>query len=94
LVFQINSTNVKVNKQIKFVQAGENVVLDIRGLIYYGGFHFTSRIITCNGDVWYHDGMTMRNTCENGGVVENFSNKKILTCRGKELLLAIYARRI
>jgi hypothetical protein len=38
--------------------------------------------------------MTTRNTCENGGVVENFSNKKILTCRGKELLLAIYARRI
>jgi hypothetical protein len=59
LVFQIDSTNVKISKKIKFVQDGENVVLDIRGLIYYSGFHFTSRIITFNGDIWYHDGITM-----------------------------------
>jgi hypothetical protein len=50
LVFQIDSTNVKISKKIEFVQDGENIVLDIRGLIYYGGFHFTSRIITFNGD--------------------------------------------
>ena len=34
LVFEINSRNIKVSKTLKFVQEGETVILDIRGLIY------------------------------------------------------------
>ena len=45
LVFKINSINIKLSKTLKFVQDGETVVLDIRGLIYHGDFHFTSRIL-------------------------------------------------
>jgi len=58
LVFEINSRNIKVSKTLKFEQEGETVVLDVRGLIYHGDFHFTSRIIGNDGIVWYHDGMT------------------------------------
>ena len=36
---------------LKFVQDGETVVLDVRGLIYYGDFHFTSQIIGSDGNV-------------------------------------------
>jgi len=43
---------------MKFEQEGKTVVLDVRGLIYYGDFHFTSHIIGTDGIVWYHDGMT------------------------------------
>src|SRR6202142_1649688 len=45
LVFEINSKNIKLSKTLKFEQKGETVVLDVRGLIYHGDFHFTSRII-------------------------------------------------
>src|ERR1700733_11403718 len=42
LVFEINSRNIKVSKTLKFEQEGETVVLDVRGLIYHGDFHYIS----------------------------------------------------
>ena len=45
LIFEINSRNIKVSKTLKFEQEGETVVLDVRGLIYCGYFHFTSCIM-------------------------------------------------
>jgi hypothetical protein len=92
LVFEINSKNIKISKTLKFVQDGETVVLDVRGLIYHGDFHFTSRIIGNDNNVWYHDGMTTSSTCENEGDFDSFSTKKMLKCQGKRLLLAVYAR--
>jgi hypothetical protein len=49
---------MKVSKTLAFEQEGKTVVLDVRGLIYHGDFHFTSCIIRIDGIVWYHDGMT------------------------------------
>src|SRR5882672_12521667 len=51
LVFEINSRNIKVSKTLKFEQEGETVVLDVKGLIYHGDFHFTSHIIGTDGMV-------------------------------------------
>ena len=60
LVFEINSRDIKVSKTLKFELESETVyvVLDVRGLIYLGDFHFTSCIIGTDGIVWFHDGMT------------------------------------
>ena len=44
LVFEINSQNMKISNTLTFVQDNETVVLDVRGLIYYGNFHYTSHI--------------------------------------------------
>ncbi|KAF8222805.1 hypothetical protein L208DRAFT_1213142, partial [Tricholoma matsutake] len=30
---------------------------DLRGVIYYVANHFTARVITGSGMVWYHDGL-------------------------------------
>ena len=92
LVFEINSRNIEVSKTLKFEQEGDTVVLDIRGLIYYGDFHFTSCIIVSDGVVWYHDGITTRSSCENEGDFNKFSSKNLLKCRGKNLILVVYAR--
>src|SRR5882724_7842651 len=92
LVFEINTRNIKVSKTLKFEQEGETVVLDVRGLIYHGDFHFTSHIIRTDGNVWYHDGMTSRSSCENEGDFDKFSSKNLLKCRGKKLILVVYAR--
>ena len=77
---------------MKFEQEGETVALDIRGLIYHGDFHFTSRIIGTDGMVWYHDGITTRSSCENEGDFTKFSSKNLLKYRGKNLILVVYAR--
>jgi hypothetical protein len=92
LVFEINSRNIKVSKTLKFEQEGETVVLDVRGLVYHGNFHFTSRIIGTDGIVWYHDGMTTGSSCENEGDFDKFSSKKLLRCKRKRLILVVYAR--
>ncbi len=92
LVFEINTRNIKVSKTLKFEQEGRTVVLDVRGLIYYGGFHFTSHIIGTDGVAWYHDGMTTGSNCENDGDFDKFSSNNLLNCRGKKLILVVYAR--
>ena len=51
LVFEINSKNIKISKTLKIVQDSETVVLEVRGLIYHGDFHFTSCIIGNDNDV-------------------------------------------
>jgi hypothetical protein len=83
LVFEINTKNIKISKTLKFEQEGRMVVLDVRGLIYQGYFHFTSRIIGTDGIVWYHDGMTTGSNCENDGDFDKFSSNNLLNCRGK-----------
>ena len=92
LVFEINSINTKVSKTLKCEQKGETVVLDVRGLIYHGDFHFTSRIIGTDGIVWYHDGMTTESSCENEGDFDKLSSRNLLKCKGKKLILVVYAR--
>ena len=67
LVFEINSKNIKTSKTLKIVQDGETVILEVRGLIYQGDFHFTSHIIGNDNNVWYHDGMITGSTCDNEG---------------------------
>src|ERR1700734_1386815 len=92
LVFEINSRKIKVSETLKFEQEGETVVLNVRGLIYHGDFHFTSRIIGTDGMVWYHDGMTTGSSCENEGDFDKLSSKNLLKCKGKKLILVVYAR--
>ncbi|KIM78557.1 hypothetical protein PILCRDRAFT_75281, partial [Piloderma croceum F 1598] len=82
----------QVSKTLKFEQEGETVVLDVRGLIYHGDFHFTSRIIGTDGMVWYHDGMTTGSSCENEGDFDKFFSRKLSRCKGKKLILVVYAR--
>jgi hypothetical protein len=92
LAFEINSRNIKVSKTLKFVQDDETAVLDIKGLIYHGDFHFTSCIIENDGSVWFHDGMTTGNSCENEGDFDKFTSRELLKCNGKVLVLVLYAR--
>ena len=83
LIFEINSRNIKLSKTLKFEQEGETVVLDVRGLIYQGDFHFTSHIIG-TGILWYHDGMTTGSSCENEGDFDKLSSRNLLKCKGEK----------
>ncbi len=46
----------------------------LKGLIYFGGFHFTSQFIDKNNGVWYHDGVETDQTCQFQGQLNNLSN--------------------
>jgi hypothetical protein len=65
-------------------------VLQLKGMIYHEGFHFTSCIVSSDGAVWFNDGMITGRQCEKDGDLETTLSGKLMKCRGKNLVLAIY----
>jgi hypothetical protein len=41
----------------------------LRGIMYYGDHHFTSRFVSRHGVVWYHDGVATRSSLINDGSI-------------------------
>ena len=71
---------------------GENTILRLKGIIYYGNFHFISRIITNDGKIWLHDGMTSGRNSIMEGNMQNITHNYLTQCKGKVVALAIYAQ--
>ena len=92
MVFEYPDFDISTSHKIKFNVDDETKVLYLRGIVYHGNNHFTSRIITANGKIWYHDGITTGNICMNEGQL-NTSAIDLKNCQGKQLVLAIYAER-
>ncbi|KAJ7223620.1 hypothetical protein C8J57DRAFT_1094271 [Mycena rebaudengoi] len=59
------------------------------GIIYHGDEHFTSRMFTTNGDIWFHNGITTRSSTRFEGNLRNIALTSLHTYRGKR-----YARRV
>ncbi|KAA1479679.1 hypothetical protein DENSPDRAFT_743690, partial [Dentipellis sp. KUC8613] len=60
----------------------------LKGIIYLGQNHFTSRIIGKKGEVWYHDGMTTKEKCIYEGQLTTMSD--IHHARGRTACMIIY----
>jgi hypothetical protein len=59
----------------------------LRGVIYYGSDHFTSRIISLTGQVWFHDGIITGRSTEYEGMLEDVV---LNVCRSKKPCILIY----
>ncbi|KAF8226548.1 hypothetical protein L208DRAFT_1301297, partial [Tricholoma matsutake] len=59
------------------------------GVMYYLDDHFTSRIITESGHVWYHDGISTGCQMENEGSITNMTSN-LGTCQSRIATCAIY----
>ncbi|KAJ7500692.1 hypothetical protein B0H11DRAFT_765301 [Mycena galericulata] len=70
--------------------SGRKVPLKLRGVIYHGSEHFTSRIITPGGGIWFHDGMTTGSTTVAHGNMRDVLDKLHL-CEGRRAATAVYA---
>lgn len=61
------------------------------GIIYYGSFHFTCRIIDCDGSIWYNDGLRTGRKCEYEGNMKDFDNDRLLHAREeRNCTVAVY----
>ncbi|KAJ7281249.1 hypothetical protein C8J57DRAFT_1056666, partial [Mycena rebaudengoi] len=59
LFLSIPSTSVySLDPILDIVSGSRPVRMSLRGVIYLGGNHFTARLISGNGDVRFHDGIT------------------------------------
>ncbi|KAJ7028211.1 hypothetical protein C8F04DRAFT_964254 [Mycena alexandri] len=79
------------DKTLSFDCAGRQVTSTLRGIIYSGNAHFTSRYISSAGVVWYHDGMLTGRDCVNEGALDAMSAAQLRTARGRGALTLIYA---
>ncbi|KAJ7204255.1 hypothetical protein C8J57DRAFT_1542277 [Mycena rebaudengoi] len=89
----VSSAKIALDPYLTFTRAdGEEVVLCLRGVVYHGGSHFTSRIVDSHGDVWFHDGITTRSTSVYEGNLGSISSLSGLHSHaGDSAILAIYA---
>ena len=93
LVFDHSTYTIKPSQYLKFTGAGKKTIkYHLRGLLYFGNFHFTSRIISPEGDVWYHDGMDMGSECRSQGHRKFMNNQDWQTCQGRKLVTSIYVK--
>ena len=47
-------------------------------------------MVPSNGAIWFDGGMTTGRQCEKDGNLVTMSSNKLMKCRGKNLVLAIY----
>src|ERR1700731_745127 len=92
LMLEYPESSIETNPRIKYDTDGGEVYLNLKGIVYLGSFHFTSRLIESDGTIWYHDGRTTGALCEPDGNVELMSNGQLRSCRGRALVMAVYAQ--
>ncbi|KIL54149.1 hypothetical protein M378DRAFT_93063, partial [Amanita muscaria Koide BX008] len=69
---------------------GGDTTYKLRGIIYFGDSHFTSRIINDNGMTWFHDGIATGDSVAYDGMLDKLANRSL--CRGKQASAAIYVK--
>lgn len=98
LVLALNGEPHMISPHIKIPFNGKMFKLKLRGVIYGGQFHFTSRIISPDGSIWYHDGMTTQSSCSRQGSIHHLSSMNYLRAcvegdAQKTAVSLIYARK-
>jgi hypothetical protein len=90
ITIDLHGRDIKLSKTIKVLYQDKIKSLKLRGMTYFGEYHFNARVISNEGKVWYHDGVETGSTCVADGYLSDFSNEMLLTCREKKIGLAIY----
>jgi hypothetical protein len=92
MAFSISNDKLTLSKKMKVNIEGSSVVFTLKGIIYFGGYHFTCRMITSDGHIWFHDGISTGSRSQYVGKTSDFTNSKLLECNGKHAVIALYAQ--
>jgi len=57
------SSKSKTSNSFRTSADSDKTDYSLKGIIYHGQYHFTSRLIDNAGGIWYHDGMTSGREC-------------------------------
>ena len=94
LVLEYPTMDIQTSHSIIFDYDDNIVKLELRGIVYYGQYHFTSRIISNDKHVWYHDGITTAHACTYEGLLNHMDNYELKNCKGGSLSMAIYVQKL
>ena len=90
-VIALESTGAIPSVQLRLSHDSGAITFNLRGLIYWGDFHFVSRIVDKSGQVWFHDGITTGASCEWERTMDLSSDTRWLrNARSKELCCCVY----
>jgi hypothetical protein len=64
--------------------------LNLKSIVYSGGYHFTPRIIDPKGRFWYHDGIETGVACIHQGYLPDMSPYKLRIAGEREKLLLLF----
>jgi hypothetical protein len=92
LAFNFSIHNVCIEKVLKLIVGNVEYTFNIKGIIYIGRFHFTSRIITTNKFVWYHDSRETGSHCISNGHLNDWNTDSLRICRERNATAIIYTR--
>jgi hypothetical protein len=88
LILHVPYADVKIGQKMKF---GEKTMC-LRGVVYYGEHHYTSRIIDISRNIWFHDGMTTGSSLRFQGSATKLKPKYFSKCDRRSLALLVYAQ--
>ena len=83
LVFDHSIHNIRPSLEISFsINKNTNLRLVLQGLIYFGSFHFTTRLIASDGTISYHDSKAMGVNCISEGHIKFMKKEDWQICKG------------
>ena len=90
LAFIVSLTGAIIEPQIVLPNHGQ--MYRLCGIIYFHDFHFVSRVVEGNGDIWYHDGITQQESLAYVGNTVNIDKIDLNKAGSYKASVAIYTR--
>ena len=90
IAFDLAWQRTEIDAELLVHVNGDNISYKLRGIIYFGENHFTSRIISETGQTWFHDGITTGQSVIYEGDVHNV--RALNMCQGKQASMAVYTK--
>jgi hypothetical protein len=94
MVFDIVHEKLLFDDELRLEVNGRPIILALRGIIYGGQSHFTSRVIGRDGAMWFHDGITTGLSCIPEGNLRTLKDRALLHKCGEKIVVSVivYAR--
>ena len=92
LMLAINHAKIEICKSMILNVSDNPANYILKGVVYLGEFHFTSRIITSDNVVWFHDGITTANVCVKEDMLKTFNKSNLTFCNEKQAELLLYTK--
>ena len=86
----VTDRNVTLSRTVKTQGSVRATIVHLKGLVYYGGYHFTCQIIDESENIWFHDGITTGRNSTKEGKFGSVSQPNLKECRNKQLCLVIH----
>lgn len=90
VLFNVRECQIKMEHTITLQTGNESYRLC--GVIYFGSFHFTARIVTSDGLVWFNDGIQTKSSSQRNGNIGDLSSQVMSKAKGRKASIMIYTR--